>query len=161
PAAQAILAKTRDELLGRVLRDVFPAGTGTPLEESCRRAMAESKTVSLEHQLENSQTWCAVTAIPDATGGIVARFSNITRQKRLENTLRTSREKFAKAFHSNPAPMSIVDLEKNGAFVEINEAFERITGYSQNEVIGRTSSELGLYDDRQDLAASRKRLLAE
>ena len=57
--------------------------------------------------------------------------------------------------------MCIVDIEKNGSFVEVNAAFERITGYQRSEVIGHTTTELGLYNDLRDLEESRRRLLAD
>src|SRR5215472_9695244 len=125
PAAQVILGKTRAELLGRKLGDVFPSSAGTPLEEACRRAMVEGTAVILEHQFEHSHVWCAITAMPDSGGGVVVRYSDVTGQKLMENALRISQEKFSKAFHSNPDPMCIVDVEKNSAFLEINAAFER------------------------------------
>src|SRR5215472_822228 len=116
PAAQVILGKTGAELLGRKLGDVFPSSTGTPLEEACRRAISQNTNVTLEHQLEHSHAWCAITAMPDSCGGVVVRYSDVTDQKLMETALRTSEEKFSKAFHSNPVPMCIVDVEKNSCF---------------------------------------------
>ena len=79
----------------------------------------------------------------------------------MEDALRKSEEKFSKAFQSSPAPMCIVDIEKNASFMEVNEAFERITGYRRDEAIGHTTTELGLYDDLHDLEESRRRLLMD
>ncbi len=52
-------------------------------------------------------------------------------------------EKFAKIFRFNPVAMSIIDAQ-HGCFVEVNPEFCRMTGYSRDEAIGRTASELGL-----------------
>ena len=58
--------------------------------------------------------------------------------------LRLSEEKFSKAFRSSPDWVTISTL-REGRYVDVNEAFLAITGYSRNEVIGRTSRELGTW----------------
>jgi PAS domain S-box-containing protein len=59
--------------------------------------------------------------------------------------LRQSEEKFAKTFRASPAAISIATLP-DGRWIEINEALAKMTGYSSEELIGHTSSELGLVD---------------
>jgi len=70
---------------------------------------------------------------------------DITEQKRAEEALRQSEERFSKAFHSSPAALSIALLE-DGRLLEVNAAFLRMTGFSRDEVIGRSTLELGLWD---------------
>ena len=60
--------------------------------------------------------------------------------------LRFSEDKFAKAFQSSPLRVSISTLEE-GRFVEVNETFLRDHGFTREQVIGRTSPELGLWAD--------------
>jgi len=59
--------------------------------------------------------------------------------------LRESQERFSKAFRSSPVYLSIARLS-DGRFVEANEAFLHSSGYTREQVIGRTSAELGLWD---------------
>ncbi|HYU98526.1 MAG TPA: PAS domain S-box protein [Pyrinomonadaceae bacterium] len=72
---------------------------------------------------------------------------DITEQKRAEEALRQSEERFSKAFHSSPAALSITLLE-DGRLLEVNAAFLRMTGFSRDEVIGRSTLELGLWDNQ-------------
>jgi two-component system sensor kinase FixL len=65
---------------------------------------------------------------------------------------RTMEANFAKAFHSNPCAMTITRLS-DGRFLDVNESFERQTGYARDEVIGRTVQEFGMWIDPDDLAA--------
>jgi PAS domain S-box-containing protein len=75
---------------------------------------------------------------------------DITEQKRAEEALRQSEERFSKAFHSSPAALSITLLE-DGRLLEVNAAFLRMTGFSREEVIGRSTLELGLWDNQDNL----------
>ena len=54
---------------------------------------------------------------------------DITDQRRLQ-------EQFQKAFHSNPMAMSISTLQ-DGRYVDVNDGYLRMLGYSRDEVIGR------------------------
>lgn len=77
---------------------------------------------------------------------------DITERKQSEEALRLSEEKLSKAFRASPDWMSITTLEE-GRYIDVNDAFLKMTGYARNEVIGRTSLELGLWvnpDDREE-----------
>jgi PAS domain S-box-containing protein len=69
-----------------------------------------------------------------------------------DGALRRSEEKFATAFRSSPCAMTITSLEE-GQFIDVNRSFERQTGYSKAEVLGRTSLELGLWPNKADRTA--------
>ena len=75
----------------------------------------------------------------------VAIIQDISERKLAEEALRESEAKFAKAFHAAPTSFSISALS-DGRFIEVNEAFEQISGYRRDEVIGRTSLELGIWE---------------
>jgi two-component system, LuxR family, sensor kinase FixL len=69
-----------------------------------------------------------------------------------ERALRRSDANFATAFHSNPCAMTITRLS-DGRFQDVNQSFERQTGFRRDEVIGRTVEEFGMWIDPDDLAA--------
>jgi PAS domain S-box-containing protein len=85
----------------------------------------------------------------DASGRAV-RFTgthmDITERMRAENALRVSEERFRKAFYLTPDAMAINRLA-DGMYVSINSGFTSILGYEQDDVIGRTSLELDIWDD--------------
>ena len=280
-AAETLLGAPRADLLGKTPWDVQPETAGTPLELGFRRALADQTPVTFENYHEVWHRWYGLTATPDANGGLIVHFSDITERKRaeeqykdifdgavegihraspqgeylavnpalakmlgydspkevmsslkdvvtqvwldmdersrflelieehgvirgyecryvrkdgtvfwvslnsrkvcgpdgntlfydtfvqditernrIENALRQSEEKFSKAFHSSPAAVLIVDLTED-RFIDVNEAFEQVTGYSREESIGRTSSELGMWNDPHDRAAAIGKLRAE
>jgi len=60
--------------------------------------------------------------------------------------LRRSEERFATAFRASPIPFAIQTLHEN-RFVDVNDAFRNMTGYSRTELIGRTPLEVHLCID--------------
>jgi PAS domain S-box-containing protein len=69
--------------------------------------------------------------------------------------VRLSEEKFSKVFSINPSACGISDLD-NHKFIEVNEAFYSLLGFSKDEVIGKTSYELGIVTPEMTKEASVK-----
>jgi two-component system, chemotaxis family, sensor kinase Cph1 len=86
--------------------------------------------------------------------GTEAFVRDISQRKDIENDLQESQEKFYKAFHYNPAAMTLFD--KKGTYIDVNESFSKLTGYSKEELIGLTSSELNMINTER-----RERLINE
>lgn len=80
---------------------------------------------------------------------MVGTTQDVTWRKETEDALRRSEEKFAKAFHASP-DWIVITRASDGKYIEVNEAFLEITGFSRDEVIGRTSTELGVWFDNHD-----------
>ncbi|MEI7492754.1 MAG: PAS domain S-box protein [Bacteroidota bacterium] len=55
--------------------------------------------------------------------------------------IRLSEEKFSKLFYLNPSACGLTDLD-SGVYIEINEAFSNLLGYSNKEAIGKSAVEL-------------------
>jgi two-component system cell cycle sensor histidine kinase/response regulator CckA len=53
-------------------------------------------------------------------------------------------EKFERLFRGSPAPMALNSLPE-GRFTDVNDAFLSAHGYSREEILGRTTAELGLF----------------
>ena len=74
---------------------------------------------------------------------------DISERKRFEAALATSEEKFLKAFQNNPSAVYLSSLPE-GRLVEVNNAFVSISGYSREELIGKTVEELNFYESPED-----------
>ncbi|HBR00803.1 MAG TPA: hypothetical protein DD761_20205, partial [Cyanobacteria bacterium UBA11691] len=68
----------------------------------------------------------------------------IRERQTMEIALRESEEKFSKAFRRTPHPITITCLG-SGKHLEVSDSFLSLTGYSNEEVIGRTALELNLW----------------
>ncbi|MCW5620240.1 MAG: EAL domain-containing protein [Burkholderiales bacterium] len=85
--------------------------------------------------------------LPHATRALVrASVIDIGERKRMLAALRDSEAKFATVFRNCPEAISIT-TEKDGRYIEVNEAFERMTGFTHEEVAGRSALDLGLWAD--------------
>ncbi len=66
-----------------------------------------------------------------------------------QDALRRSEDHFAKAFRSNLIPACITTWH-DGRFVDANDSLLMLSGYSREEVIGHTATELGLWGNIED-----------
>lgn len=76
---------------------------------------------------------------------------DITERVQAEQELRDSEYKFATVFKSNPVPL-ILASASSGVFIDVNDAFLRGSGYTREEVIGKTAAEVGLFADGDENA---------
>jgi PAS domain S-box-containing protein len=86
---------------------------------------------------------------------IIATIDDITQRKQAEEALRQSEECFHRAFHSNPAALTITRASDN-LYVDVNESFSHLLEYSREEVVGHSTKELNLflnYAEREEVVA--------
>jgi PAS domain S-box-containing protein len=69
--------------------------------------------------------------------------TQIKERKKIEEALRISEEKFAVAFRLSPEPISI-NAMSDGRYIDVNDAWLNYSGYTRDEVIGRTPEELNM-----------------
>jgi len=78
---------------------------------------------------------------------------DISQRKQLEEALQESEQRYRAALMSSPDAINITRLA-DGSYLEVSDGFVRMTGWRRDEVIGKTSIELRLWDhstDRQRL----------
>jgi len=119
----------------------------------CAVEMLKGKSHSpYEHRVmtKNGDTrWIIETVTSIQFNGkrsVLGYFMDHTQYERAKEALALSEDKFHKAFRSSPTWFVISTLE-DGFYVDVNEAFLRNTGYTKDEVLGRASSDLGVWVD--------------
>ncbi|HMQ29561.1 MAG TPA: PAS domain S-box protein [Chloroflexaceae bacterium] len=108
-----------------------------------------SASVKRYRRKDGQVIWVQITRsfVRDDAGNTrfgLAFVEDITERTRAVEALRRSEATFAAAFNNGPVILSITRLA-DGRIVEVNERFLTATGYSRDEVIGRTPLELGLW----------------
>ncbi len=78
------------------------------------------------------------------TGRLLSMAEDITEKRQAEEAQRLSEAKFAGAFQCNPDSVSITRLS-DGVFLDVNQTFEKTTGYLRDEWFGKDALELNLW----------------
>lgn len=86
---------------------------------------------------------------------VLGTFIDNRGRRQAEDAMRESETRYASIFRYNPIALTLVSVV-DGTFVDVNETFTQNTGYTREEVIGRTSESLGFFPDRD----SYERLIA-
>lgn len=81
---------------------------------------------------------------PYAVQGIAR---DVTGQKKMETALKESESKFRSLFENSPLPFALTTL-KEGIVTDANNKFCESSGYAKEEVIGRRTTELGFYSEK-------------
>lgn len=97
-----------------------------------------------------------VTARCEIENGIIPRLfgaiEDITERKKAQQQVVESEDRGNKIFFANAAAMTIARLPE-GVWIDVNDRFCALTGYSRDELLGHTSLELGMFrgkpEDRQ------------
>lgn len=97
--------------------------------------------------IDQTTTWFLLGVFPLRTrsGGIVISLQDITDRKVAELTSFESQQKFTHAFNEAPHGMAIVSLD--GIYIDVNNAFARMIGYSKSEVVGLSARDLTFEED--------------
>jgi PAS domain S-box-containing protein len=96
--------------------------------------------------------WGVATALFDENGniaGAIESIRDVTERKLAEDGLRESEERFSRFFRASPVGTSITSL-RNGQFVDINNAFLGLLGYTREEVIGQNPLKLEMWANPED-----------
>ncbi len=140
----------------------------TKVNESNSSVVNEGKPIPMEYRVvlpDNSirDVWAEAGEVKlDETGkavnlsGIV---QDITERKKEEDYHRSLENKFINIFQTTPDAISISTL-KDGKILDVNEGYTKVFGFSPEEVIGKTSTELNIWpnpDDRKQLSQAMKR----
>lgn len=84
-------------------------------------------------------------------------FIDLEARKKAEVSLGQSEERFSKAFRLAPMPMMVCALPEL-RLIEVNAAFVAATGYVAEDILGKTTSDIGLWKDAKAYREFRSRL---
>jgi PAS domain S-box-containing protein len=118
------------------------------LIEMFGRIALTGKPEKLELYVRSLSSWFSASLYSPQKGYFVSVFDNITERKQAEK----DRTRLATAIEQAAEMVIITDLD--GAIAYVNPAFERVTGYSRSEVIGRNPRILK--SGHQDIASYKR-----
>ena len=89
PSAERMLERSRAEIVGREIWEVFPDLRGTAFHQALEEAMADGHLRVVEDRVPNGRAWYCVTAVPSGRG-LNVFFSDVTGRRQLEHDLLAS-----------------------------------------------------------------------
>jgi len=136
------------------LADVVLDGAPLELYAKCRASTFGKDGLQCEKWLRDvggKDRYLFFDAVPVRNGkgemiAVIETLQDLTDRKNAEESMEKSEEKFFKAFHASPDGI-VINTKTEGLFIEANEAFIGMLGYSREEVVGHSSRELGLWVD--------------
>jgi two-component system cell cycle sensor histidine kinase/response regulator CckA len=145
---------SRDEFLSMTIADIRPNEDVSRLMSSvARRVPGLSESELWRHRKKDGTIiQVEITSHPITMDGRDAELilaHDVTEQRKNEASLRQSEERFATAFRSSPLAITI-STEKEGQYVDANDAFTKMMGYQREEIVGKTAHELGIWVDPED-----------
>ncbi|HVG21980.1 MAG TPA: PAS domain S-box protein [Blastocatellia bacterium] len=158
--AEKLFGYTVAEAVGRPVTMLIPSqyiDEEPRILEKIRRGETIDHYETVRQRKDGSLVDISLTVSPirDEAGNIIGASKiarDITDRQRAQEALRKSEERFAKAFESSPLALTITSL-KSRRLLEVNEVFTRLSGYTREEAVGRTTLELGLWARASDREA--------
>lgn len=155
PAYAAHTGLTRDRVVGKRSLEVY--GTAPPpyLEEFMV-AGHDGKPNRFETYFAPMDRYFNISVAPMGRGHFATIFTDITAHKRLQREREQSEQKFAQVFDLAPNPISVTTLD--GTLISANRAYCELLGWDKHELIGKRSTELGLWAHPEQRAEIVERL---
>ena len=149
PQAESLMVnKTGEELLGKVIWEIYPETVSTQIYYELHRAAAERVTIQLEEHYLPSDRWFQVRVYP-AKNGLSIYFRDITQCKhrdfelpQLYTQLEEKTKRLDTVVNSTPDGLYLLDREKR--FIYINPACLQLLRREEADVLGKTGEELGI-----------------
>ena len=147
----AMTGYSEDELVGQPQTILHPVPeTPEPYSERFSRHRKAPDRTNLETQIQTKQGELRDVEIKvnrlevDGRQVLHGYFNDITEKKLATEALRQSDEKFMLAFKHAPIAIAITRTN-DGTYLEVNKKFCEYSGCSYDEVIGKTSLEIGIF----------------
>jgi len=156
PSYCDMFGKTEEELLNRSYIPLIHEDDREPTINAMRSLFIPPYSCYVEQRVytKTGVKWIAWNdkAVFDNKGKmtmIIASGRDITEKKIAEEALRASEEKFSNAFLTSPDAINI-NRFSDGLYININLGFSRMTGFTAEEIIGKTSYEVNIWVNHKD-----------
>lgn len=157
---ELLIGRPVQEMIGKDMFDLYPPSIAQEMWEEDQLLLSNGKTLVINKEF-NGRHYTSIKFIVyrENKSPYLAGFTiDNTEQYLAEQKLKQSEEKFAKSFKLSPDSININRLH-DGVYLEVNGGFTAITGFSESDVIGKSSLDptIDIWVDPND----RKRLVAE
>jgi len=143
--AERLTGKSKEELLGRSIWELFPQCVGSVLDRKCRQALADQTPLRFDNHFQPGDRWFHNKVYPTSEGGLAIYWREVTEQKREKADLRRQ------ALVLQQVHDSIITTDLEGNITCWNHGAEKMFGYQVQEMIGQNAALLYFEEDRHQL----------
>jgi two-component system, cell cycle sensor histidine kinase and response regulator CckA len=151
-AAERFVGKTAAEVLGRDDTLLFPADEAASVMDRDRQAMLADAPTTWDESVTTaggsvSKFLSTKGPIRAEDGSLVGLFGiarDITERDRIQSALAQSELKYSAAFRTSPDAVNI-NRVSDGLYLDMSDGFAAMTGYTRDEVLGKSSVELSIW----------------
>jgi PAS domain S-box-containing protein len=150
---ESALGYTPRELLGtNPLEFVHPDDLDAARQEMSRIAATGEMIQTTIRARHKDGSWRHVEVVvrdlrdDDDIGGFVMNYRDVTNRIETERRLDTFRERFEKAFRNSPDSITITSAS-DGEILDVNEGFENVVGWAHDDIVGKRTTDLGIWRD--------------
>ena len=130
-AAERLLGRQRQEVLGKTWHEAFPHAVGNPVDEMYQRVKRARRAERMEYFYEHYGRWFEISAAPVEGGGVAVYFRDLSELKRRDG----AQARLAAIVESSDD--AIVSKSLDGIIESWNAGAQRIFGWSAEEAIGQ------------------------
>jgi PAS domain S-box-containing protein len=164
PSILELRGVTPEEVIGEPVETALTPGSLAVIREHYRQATSELENgmiMPAHHPLElefrrkdGSTVWTEVVITPmlgkdGLPVGVIGLTRDISQRRASEMALRESEKMFSTIFRTSLVALTLLSVKDN-TFYAVNDAFVKNSGYSREEVLGKTPWEIGLLFDREN-----------
>ncbi len=135
PTNPNLLVKPQEELLGKSLRDVFPAEQAETFIRVLQQVLDTKKTAQIEYDLiiGDRTVWFETTISPMTDNSTLWVVRDITERKRADDALKESQQSYQELVEQIPGVIYRDALDENASTLFIGPQIKDITGYASDE----------------------------
>jgi len=147
PAFEKLTGLKADQMLGKKVTEILLGTENDPADWISKFGKVGLTGIPLvvEDYSEALDHWYKVSGYSPKKGFFAVTFSDITEQKKAEIKIAESGEKYRNLF--NNAPFAIILFNIEGIILDCNDASNLITGYSNQDLIGKNFRDFNFYVD--------------
>ncbi|HLX40811.1 MAG TPA: PAS domain-containing sensor histidine kinase [Ktedonobacteraceae bacterium] len=153
PQAEPILQRSREELTGKNIWEVFPEGVGSPSYHKYQQSLKTLQPVQFVEFYRAIHKWIEARVFPSAEG-LAIYFLDVTSHIQAQQELRLSEERLRLALSGTSVTIYQQDIQLRYTWI-----YNPLSAFSPETIIGKTDADFVLPDEARWLTEIKQQVL--